>query len=159
MHGEIDEAHVEGPVLEHQRPAQVVDGGEFAVIVAVAIIPVREQRVAAQGPALAVGTLVFRPKPALLHALEKGRIDGRDLPGENVAQLRQPLFPTLQASPGDAKAAALFRLQRFGELVHAPERLAVFLGITYCSSVTAQPTDSVPMSKPIKYAIFSPPLY
>ena len=128
VHGEIDEAHVEGPVLEHQRPAQVVDGGEFAVIVAVAIIPVREQRVAAQGPALAVGTLVFRPKPALLHALEKGRIDGRDLPGENVAQLRQPLFPTLQASPGDAKAAALFRLQRFGELVHAPERLAVFLG-------------------------------
>ena len=126
--GEVDEAHVKSPVFEHQRPAQVIDRGKLAVIVAVAIIPVREQRVAAQGPALAVGTLVFRPKPALLHALEKGRIDGRDLPGENVAQLRQPLFPTLQASPGDAKAAALFRLQRFGELVHAPERLAVFLG-------------------------------
>ena len=126
VHGEVDEAHVKRPVLEHQRPAQVIDRGKLAVIVAVAIIPVREQRVAAQGPALAVGALVFRPKPALLHALEKGRIDGCNLLGENVAQQRQTLFPALQPPSGDAEAAPLFRLLRFGKLPDTPERLAVF---------------------------------
>ena len=55
------------------------------------------------------------------------------------------------------KAAALFRFLRFGELPTPQSALPFFLGILYCSSVTAQPTDSVPMSKPAKYAIFSLP--
>ena len=86
VRGEVHQAHVECAILQEQRPPQVVDGGEFPVIIAVAIGAVREQRVFAQRRAAAVRALVRFQKLALVQPLEKSGIHRGDDRGENIPQ-------------------------------------------------------------------------
>ena len=123
MDGQVDQAHIMGLLGQDQFFSQVVDGG-----IGMVVVPIRKGLVPKQGifPQRYLPPLILLPESALLHALEKGRIDRRDRLGENIAQQRQTLFPAFQPPSGDAEAAPLFRLLRFGKLPDTPERLAVF---------------------------------
>ena len=127
VHGQIDQPHVEGPILLHQRAAQMVDRGEVPMIVPVAVAGIGKERVAAQGPPGGVRAPVLLEKFALVHPLKEGGIHLRNLRAEELSQPAEALVAPLQPPPGRSEPAPVLRLLRFRKQPHAPERLAVAL--------------------------------
>ena len=71
MQRQVNQPHIEGPVLCHQRTTQMIDRRIPGMILPVGPAFLFKERV--------LPRLIFRPEPCRVHALKEGRIHPRNL--------------------------------------------------------------------------------